>query len=145
MSLGSRKGAEISGNSQVIWNTGSLPHSFAYGRNCASVQFSSVAQSCPTLCDPMNRSTPGLPIHHQLPEFTQTHVHHVSDAIQPSHPLLFLSPPAPKPSQKNKLLCDSIIVRYASLFWNVKKSELNYLPSLSVSLTVLYKNPEVIH
>ena len=51
-----------------------------------SVQFSSVAQSCPTLCDPMNRSTPGLPVHHQLTEFTQTHVHRVSDAIQPSHP-----------------------------------------------------------
>ena len=52
-----------------------------------SLQFSSVAQSCPTLCDPMNRSTPGLPVHHQLPEFTQIHVHRVGDAIQPSHPL----------------------------------------------------------
>ena len=52
-----------------------------------SVQFSSVAQFCPTLCDPMNRSTPGLPVHHQLLEFTQTHVHRVGDAIQPSHPL----------------------------------------------------------
>ena len=52
----------------------------------ASVQFSSVAQSCPTLCNPMNHSTPGLPVHHQLPEFTQTHVHWVGDAIQPSHP-----------------------------------------------------------
>ena len=52
-----------------------------------SVLFSSVAQSCPTLCDPMNSSTPGLPVHHQLPEFTQTHIHQVSDAIQPSHPL----------------------------------------------------------
>ena len=51
------------------------------------IQFSSVAQSCPTLCDPMNHSTPDLPVHHQLPEFTQTHVHRVSDAIQPSHPL----------------------------------------------------------
>ena len=51
------------------------------------VQFSSLAQSCPTLCDPMNRSTPGLPLHHQLPESTQTHIHLVSDAIQPSHPL----------------------------------------------------------
>ena len=61
-----------------------------------SVQFSSVAQLCPTLCDPMNRSTPGLPVHHQLPEFTQTHVHLVSDAIQPSHPLSSPSPPAPK-------------------------------------------------
>ena len=55
-------------------------------------QFSSVAQSCPTLCDPMNRSTPGLPVHHQLPEFTQTHVHRVCDAIQPFHPLLSSSP-----------------------------------------------------
>ena len=62
----------------------------------SSVQFSSVVQSCPTLCDPMNRSTPGLPVHHQLQEFTQTHVHRVSDAIQPSHPLSSPSPPAPK-------------------------------------------------
>ena len=57
-------------------------------------QFSSVIQSCPTLCDPMNRSTPGLPVHHQLLEPTQTHVHHVGDAIQPSHPLLSPSLPA---------------------------------------------------
>ena len=64
-----------------------------------SVQFSSVAQSCPTVCDPMNRSTPGLPVHHQLPKFTQTYVHQVGDAIQPSHPLSSLSPPAPNPSQ----------------------------------------------
>ena len=62
-----------------------------------SVQFSSVAQLCLTLCDPMNHSTPGLPIHHQLPEFTQTHVHRVGDAIQPSHPLWSPSPPAPIP------------------------------------------------
>ena len=64
-----------------------------------SVQFNSVTQSCPTLCDPMNRSTPGLPVHHQLPEFTQTHVHQVSDATQPSHLLSSPSPPAPNPSQ----------------------------------------------
>ena len=64
-----------------------------------SVQFSSAAQLCPTLCDPMNCSTPGLPVHHQLLEFTQTHVHRVSDAIQPSHPLSSPSPPAPNPSQ----------------------------------------------
>ena len=57
------------------------------------IQFSSVAQSCPTLCDPMDCSTPRLPVHHQLPEFTQTHVHWVGDAIQPSHPLLSPSPP----------------------------------------------------
>ena len=62
-------------------------------------QFSSVPQSCPTLCNPMNRSTPGLPVHHQLLEFTQTHVHRVSDAIQPSHPLSSPSPPASNPSQ----------------------------------------------
>ena len=67
------------------------------------VQFSSVAQSCPTLCDPMNHSTPGLPVHPQLPEFTQTHVSRVRDAIQPSHPLLSPSPPAPNPSQHQSL------------------------------------------
>ena len=69
----------------------------------SSVQFSSVAQSCLTLCDPMNHSTPGLPVHHQLPELTQTHVHRVSDAIQPSHPLSSPSPPAPNPSQHQSL------------------------------------------
>ena len=68
-----------------------------------SVQFGSVTQSCPTLCDPMNRSTPGLPVHHQVPEFTQTHVHRVSDAIQPSHLLSSPSPPAPNPSQHHSL------------------------------------------
>ena len=68
-----------------------------------SVQFRSVAQSCPTLCDPMNRSTPGLPVHHQLPEFTQTHVHRVSDATQPSHSLSSPFPPAPTPSQHQSL------------------------------------------
>ena len=66
-------------------------------------QFSSVAQSCLTLCDTMEWSTPGLPFHHQLPEFTQTHVHWVSDAIQPSHPLLSPSPPALNPSQHQGL------------------------------------------
>ena len=68
-----------------------------------SVQFSSVAQSCPTLCDPVNRSTPGLPAHHHLPEFTQTHVHRVGDAIQPSHPLSSPSPLAPNCSQHQSL------------------------------------------
>ena len=67
------------------------------------VLFSSVAQLCPTLCYHMNYSTPGLPVHHQLPEFTQTHVHRVGDAIQPSHPLLSHSPPAPNPSQHQGL------------------------------------------
>ena len=72
-------------------------------KKLSSVQFSSVAQSCPTLCDPMNRSTPGLPVHHQLLELTQTHVHRVGDAIQPFHPLSSPSPPAPNPSQHQSL------------------------------------------
>ena len=66
--------------------------------HCLEPQFSSVAQSCLTLCDPINHSTPGFPVHHQLPGFTQIHVHRVSDAIQPSHPLSSPSPPAPNPS-----------------------------------------------
>ena len=68
-----------------------------------SVQFGSVDQLCPILCDSMNRSTPGLPVHHQLPESTQTHFHWVGDAIQPSHPLLSPSPPAPNFSQNQTL------------------------------------------
>ena len=68
-------------------------------RSVSSVQFSSVAQSCPTLCDPMNHSTPGLPVHYQLSEFTQTYIHRVRDAPQPSHPLSSPSPPTPNPSQ----------------------------------------------
>ena len=74
------------------------------------VPFSSVPQSCPTLCDPMNHSAPGLPVHHQLPEFTQTHVHWVGDAIQPSHPLSSPSPPTFNLSQHQclfKWVCSS--------------------------------------
>ena len=73
------------------------------GRKMRSVQFTSVAQSCPTLCDPMDYSTPGLPVHHQLPEFTQTQVHSVRDAIQPSHSLSSPSPPALNLSQHQGL------------------------------------------
>ena len=69
----------------------------------SSVQFSSVAQSCPTLCDHMNHIMPGLPVHHQLPKFTQTHVHRVGDAIQPSHSLSSTSPPASNHSQHQSL------------------------------------------
>ena len=82
---------------------------FVYGvRKCSNfillhVQFSSVAQSCTTLCNPMDYSTPGLPVHHQLPESTQTHVHRVGDAIQPSHPLSSLAPPALNLSQHHGL------------------------------------------
>ena len=93
-----------------IANTGKgvlfLPPSDTYIRSflyLLSVQFSPVTQSCLTLCDPMNCSTPGLPVHHQLPEFTQTNVHWVSDAIQPSHPLSSPSPPAPNLSQHQSL------------------------------------------
>ena len=73
------------------------------GDQFSSVQFRSVTQSCPTLFDPMNHSTPGLPVHYQLPEFTQTHAHRVGDAIQPSHPLSSPSPLAPNPSQHQGL------------------------------------------
>ena len=81
----------------------SLPSSFAFNSHTSVSSVSSVAESCPTLCDPMNRSTPGLPVHQKLPEFTQTHAHRVSDAIQPSHPLSSPSPPAPNPSQHQGL------------------------------------------
>ena len=88
-----------------IYIASSISYKIFYeeGINCIFSQFSSVAQSCLTLCDPMNRSTPGLPVHHQLPEFTQTHFHRVSDVIQPSHPLSSPSPPAPNPSQHQNL------------------------------------------
>ena len=76
-----------------------LLHAFLYHE----MWFRSVAQSCPTLCEPMNRSPPGLPVHHQLTEFTQTHVHWVGDAIQPSHPLSSPSPPAFNLSQHQGL------------------------------------------
>ena len=87
---------EIKCSKSILFNkvqTGSL----FFLRKYHDLQFSSVAQSCPTLCNPKNHSTPGLPGHHQLPEFTQTHVHQVGDAIQPSHPLSSPSPPAPIP------------------------------------------------
>ena len=87
------------GLSRVFSNTTVQKHQFFGAQLPLSVQFSSVAQSCPALCDTMNSSTPGLPVHHQLPESTQTHVHWVGDAVQPSHPLSPLSPPALNLSQ----------------------------------------------
>ena len=84
----------------------------------SSVQFSSVAQSCPTLCDPMNCSTPGLPVHHQLPEFTQTHIHRVSDAIQPSHPLSSPSPPAPIPPSITVFSNESTLCMRWPKYWS---------------------------
>ena len=88
-------------SSRGYWFFSGLPV-FSY-HLFGSVQFSSVTQSCPTLCDPMGRSTPGLPIHHQFPELTQTHVHWVGDAIQPSHPLSSPFPPAFHLSQRQGL------------------------------------------
>ena len=83
------------------------------------IQFSSVAQSCLTLCNPMNWSTPGLPVHHHLPEFTQTHVHQVGDAIQPSHPLSSPFPPAPNPSQHLKMLSKTFIIRVDYCYFSI--------------------------
>ena len=83
---------------QLLWHL-CIRDNYCHNNWGLSDQIRSVAQSCPTLCDPMNRSTPCLPVHHQLPEFTQTHVHRVSDACQPSHPLSSPSPPAPNPFQ----------------------------------------------
>ena len=76
---------------------------FTVSSHYSIVSFSSVTQSCPTLCDPKNHSTPGFPVHHQLLEFTQTHIHLVSNAIQPSHLLSSPFPPAPNPSQHQGL------------------------------------------
>ena len=86
--------------------------------------FSSVAQSCPTLCNPMNRSTPGLPVHHQLLEITQTHVYQVSDAIQPSHLLSSPSPPAPNPSQHQSLF------QWVNSAWGGQSTGVSALASL---------------
>ena len=82
------------------------------------VQFSSVTQSCPTLCDPMNHSTPGLPVHHQLPEFTQTHIHRVGDAIQPSHPLSSPSPLPPIPPSIRVFSNESALRVKWPKYWN---------------------------
>ena len=92
----------------------------------SSVQFSSVDQSCPTLHDPMNCSMLCLPVHHQLPEFTQTHVHRVSDAIQPSHPLSSPSPPAPNASQHQSLSNESTLRMRWPKYWSFS---FNIIPS----------------
>ena len=101
-----------------------------------SVQFCSVTQSCPTPCNPMNRSMPGLPVHHQLPEFTQTHVHQVSDAIQPSHPLLSPSPPAPNPSQHQSFSNESILHMRWSKYWSFS---LSIIPSKAIPGLICFR------
>ena len=104
-----------------------------------SVQFSSVTQLCPTLCDPINCSTRGLPVHHQLSEFNQTHVHRVSDAIQPSHPLSSPSPPAPNPSQHQSFSNESTLPmrwpKYCSFNFSIIPSK--EIPGLSAEELML--------
>ena len=106
-----------------------------------SFQFSSVAQSCPTLCDPVNRSTPGLPVHHQLLEFTQTHVHWVDDAIQPSHPLSSPSPPILNVSQHQVFSNESALrirwPKYWSFSFNISPSN-EHLGLISFRMEWLY-------
>ena len=87
-----------------------------------TIKLSSVTQSCPTLCDPMDCSTPGLPVHHQLPEFTQTHVHQVNDVIQPSHPLSSPSPPALNLSQNQVFSNESTLRIRWPKYWRVSLS-----------------------
>ena len=92
--------------------------SFLASLSTLAPRFSSVAQSCPTLCNPMNCSTPGLSVHYKLPEFTQTHVHQVGDAIQPPHPLSSPSPPTPNPSQHQGLFHESTFLMRWPKYWS---------------------------
>ena len=120
----------------LVQNKGELCHRFSEKQlkgSRISVQFSSVAQSCPTLCDPMNLSMPGLPVHHQLPEFTQTHVHWVGDAIQPSHPLSSPSPPAPNPSQHQVFSNESALRMRWPKYWSFKEAQIKLTPLLKWS------------
>ena len=91
------------GNEGIIQSEKQIKNQAIYTKYYSSVQFSSDAQLCLILWDPMDCSMPGFPVHHQLPELAQTHVHQVGDAIQPSHPLLSPSPPTPNPSQHQSL------------------------------------------
>ena len=114
----------------MLWRTTNVLRfcfiSYCLTASEASVQFSSVTQSCLTLCNPMDCSTPGFPIHHQLPEFTHTHVNWVSYAIQPSHALSSPSPPAPNPSQHQGLSNESSVCirwpKYWSFSFNISPS-----------------------
>jgi len=122
-------------SSFVIWQTGpsslekfteswkfrvrrNLKRYYGYSANLGAIQFSSVAQSCLTLCDPMKCGTPGFPVHHQLPELAQTHVHWISDAIQPSHPLSSPSPPAFNLSQHQVFSNESVLPIRWPKYWS---------------------------
>ena len=95
-----------------------LAKRFCLVETAEDFQFSSVAQSCPTLCDPRNRSTPGLSVHHHLPEFTQTHVHRVRIAIQPSHPRSSPPPPAPIPPSIRVISNESTLCMRWPKYWS---------------------------
>ena len=102
----------------------------------STVQFSSVTQSCPTLCDPMDCSTPGFSIHHQLPDLTQTHIHQVGDAIQPPHPLSSTSPPAFNLSQHQGLSNESVFLIRWPKYWN---SSFSIIPSSEYSGLIFFR------
>ena len=103
-----------------------------------SVQFSSVAQSCSTLCDPMNCSMPHLPVHHHHPEFSQTHVHRVGDALQPSHPLSSPSPPAPNPSQHQSLF-QYVLVQCSEVLPDLSFLKLHKCPVLGCAVILVWE------
>ena len=103
-----------------------------------SVQFSSVIQSCPTLCDPMDCSTPGLPVHHQFPKLAQTHVHWVGDAIQPSHPMMSPSPPAFSLSQHQGLFQWPVLRIRWPKYWSFS---LSFSPSNEYSGLISFRIP----
>ena len=126
----------MGGNVTKLWKIGRGSGFDKRGEVVSSLQFTSVAQSCPTLCYPMNRSTPRLPVHHRLLEFTQTHVR-VSDAIQPSHPLLSPSPSAPNPSKHQGLF------QWVSLF-STSSHEVAKVLEFQLSISPSNEHPGLI-